>query len=293
MNSNRELVSLPGNFNFDFAKYEVEYGYDTDGVVFNDKPDFFHFHDCIELVLIEQGKGTIFIENSKFCIESGDIYIFNNLERHGATFTGTVKTLVIYFNPVFVWQGGDFDYEYIKPFYNRSINFSNCIRKDHHLSFELVRVIKRIEDEWNTRDDGYKLMVKALLMELLATFSRHFKLNTEVTEEKRSFFKSYDRIRSVIEYLNENFKKNPNLAELSKIAMMNKTYFSTYFKEIMQTTVHEYIMNLKINSACSLLKTTNRNIIDICADCGFESLSSFNKSFKKVIGKTPSVFRNS
>jgi len=56
-------------------------------------------------------------------------------------------------------------------------------------------------------------------------------------------------------------------------------------------TIFEYLNKIKIDYSCQLLLNSDRNVVDISYDCGFNNLSHFNKQFKKFIGKTPSQFR--
>ena len=65
---------------------------------------------------------------------------------------------------------------------------------------------------------------------------------------------------------------------------MNKSFLSKRFKTATGFGFKEYIINLRIQNACRLLLETNKSITDIAFECGFNSVSSFNRSFKKVKG---------
>lgn len=252
-----------------------------------------HFHDCLEINYIESGTGINIIEDKKFKLVPGDFYIINNLERHIAVSPDdSLRMKLIVFDPLLIWQHSSFDFDYLKPFFNRSIVFSNCVSRDNPLSPHLFNIICEIEYEWNSKQEGYRLVIKALLMKLLAMLYRHFKISGEISDEINSFHKSYDRIRDVINYINENFQNDLTLDELAKIAHMNKTYFSSYFKRIVQMNASEYVQNLRINYACSLLRTSNKEITEISSLSGFNSISHFNKSFRNYMNMTPKEYRN-
>jgi YesN/AraC family two-component response regulator len=108
------------------------------------------------------------------------------------------------------------------------------------------------------------MVIKALLLELLAILYRYFKKNNSLNENLISFQKAYDRLRNVLEYINADPGKNFSLEELAKVAFMNKTYFSAYFKKVMKITVFEYITHLKIDYACILLRTDRSSIAFFC-----------------------------
>lgn len=283
MNYRKDLAALSKEFPFDFIN-------NVTGV--RDPKHILHFHDCLEINYVTEGYGVNFIEDQEFDMKPGDLYIINNLEHHMAfSDDQTLRMKIILFNPLLIWQSNSFDYEYLTPFFKRSIKFSNCISRENPLSKELAVIIMEIEYEWLYKKEGFRLITKALLMKLLGLLYRHFKLNGEIGCDVKSFHKSYDRIRNVLEYINDNYNKELSLDELAKIAMMNRTYFCSYFKQVMQMTVSDYIQTLRINHVCNYLRTTNREIIEICSDCGFKSLSNFNKLFKQYIKITPSEYR--
>jgi AraC-like DNA-binding protein len=130
-----------------------------------------------------------------------------------------------------------------------------------------------------------------MLMNLLAILYRHFKLKDEIGEDARKFRKSYDRIRGVVEYINGNFTREISLDELARVALMNRTYLSSYFKDIMNMNISEYIEVLRTNYACRMLKTTQKTITEISFDSGFNSVSYFNRIFKRFMNVSPNEFR--
>lgn len=54
----------------------------------------------------------------------------------------------------------------------------------------------------------------------------------------------------------------------------------------------DYVQNVKISQACYLLRSTQERIIDISLKCGYSSISSFNRNFKKLIGYSPTKYRD-
>jgi len=55
---------------------------------------------------------------------------------------------------------------------------------------------------------------------------------------------------------------------------------------------YNYLMTIRIEKAVESLKTTNKTIMEIALECGFQSITSFNKAFKNSVGCTPSEIRN-
>ena len=281
MRYRKEFIHLPGDFPFDLFTAIGAGGVDP----------VLHFHDCLEINYIVEGSGVNYIEDKHYELVPGDFYVINNLEHHIAAGNGSLKMLVIVFDPIFIWMNNPFDYEYLKPFFNRSIKFSNRISKDSKISAQLAEGFRTMELEWKSRQPGYRLVIKSLLMKLLADLYRNCTLNNEISDEAKEFHKSYDRLRSVIEYINANLERKLDLDELAGIAFMNRTYFSSFFKKVMNISLSDYIESLRINKAQRLLRTTNDSITEIGLSCGYNDITHFNRVFKKVNSLSPKEYR--
>ena len=81
------------------------------------------------------------------------------------------------------------------------------------------------------------------------------------------------------------------LDEVSKELEYSSVYLSRFFHQNTGMPYHEYAQMVKMNHACYLLKNTRWSILDISIQCGYSSLSSFNRSFKRIIGMNPTEYR--
>jgi len=72
---------------------------------------------------------------------------------------------------------------------------------------------------------------------------------------------------------------------------MSSAYFSTLFKKLNGMTLWEYVQSRRIELAAEKLLSTDRNVGEIAMECGYNSISNFNRSFKTVIGQTPVAYR--
>lgn len=78
---------------------------------------------------------------------------------------------------------------------------------------------------------------------------------------------------------------------MAKQANMSQKYFCVYFKEMTRKTPIEYLILHRVECAAKKLRATDESIFDIALSCGFNDLSYFIKTFKKVKGITPAKFR--
>jgi len=249
-----------------------------------------HCHECLEINFVQRGSGYYIIEQKSYPIKAGDIFIINNAERHMAVHGKDFSILVMVFDLKFVWENPK-EYDYLGPFFNRSAQFSNRIRNDNESYLELCEYIQKIDKEYNEKKAGWRMVVKATVMLFLAFLYRYYQDNNELGGDIKNFHKSYERIRPILEYVHEHFAEPIELNELAKQVMMSKTYMCSYFKEIMKITIFEYIEQVRINNGCMLLKTTELSVTETALRSGFNSISYFNRVFKRILGISPRAYR--
>lgn len=93
-------------------------------------------------------------------------------------------------------------------------------------------------------------------------------------------------------YINNNYRNNLHLAELSEYIGINGSYLSHLFKEVEGITMKEFLNRVRIERAENLLRYANSSLAEICDYVGFSSQSYFGKIFKKHTGLTPQSYRN-
>ena len=97
-------------------------------------------------------------------------------------------------------------------------------------------------------------------------------------------------LEKVYEYIIKNFKENISLTDVAKVANMNPSAFSRFFKRVNRKTYSEYLNEVRVGYACKLLMEEKYNISEICFDSGFNNISNFNRQFKKTTSYSPSDY---
>ncbi len=103
--------------------------------------------------------------------------------------------------------------------------------------------------------------------------------------------KDSERMSIIFDQILKNFKEPVSVEELARKVNLTKAAFCRYFKARTQKTFVEYLMQVRINHACKLLKETEMNVLEICYESGFNNLSNFNRQFLKLIKQNPKAFR--
>ncbi len=81
------------------------------------------------------------------------------------------------------------------------------------------------------------------------------------------------------------------LSDAAELVYMEPSSFCRYFKKKTSRTFIDYVKNVRIGMAARLLAETDKQITQICYDCGYNNLANFNHYFKQIMKKTPSEYR--
>ena len=102
--------------------------------------------------------------------------------------------------------------------------------------------------------------------------------------------KEQNRLKIVFAFIENNFQRNITIDEMGQLTHLSKAAFCRYFKKMTRLTFTEFLNQFRIEQAKRLLKE-DKNVTETCYECGFESLSYFNRIFKKVVGQNPIQFK--
>lgn len=254
----------------------------------------YHWHECLEISYVKSGRGRYYIEDRVIEMGPGDIIIINNVEPHYLeVYEEVMHQPVITFDPSLICShhGHTLDYDYLKPFFDRGTDFRNKLDSDKKVTTIIMENLLAIEDEYMKRPEGYKLMIKARLLTILTFLIRHFRDSrklSSISSNQRTHFK---KLHETMKFLEENFNQEITLSQIASDFFLTPQYFSTFFKKAVGVNFSDYLNNIRINHAISLIRETDRKITHIASECGFNNMNNFNSIFKKLTGKTPSQFR--
>ncbi len=94
-----------------------------------------------------------------------------------------------------------------------------------------------------------------------------------------------------LDYIKNHYARNIRMEELSRLCRISTSYFSKLFNAALGENVPSYINRIRVHHARKLLLDSDKPIIAIALQLGFEDSGYFDKVFKKLIGQTPKEFR--
>ena len=286
MDYRTELLHLDAHF--PFAVYHGT-GFSADDVEAG--RTYMHRHHSLEINCCLQGQGRYVIGDTVYDIAPGDLFIINDLEYHQAiNISGDMKLLVVVFDPDLVLSGGE-DYALIRAFYEWKTGFKHRIAADSPMLSAIFPLLTEIDQEWQQQEVGYRMVLRALLLKLLAMLYRSFERTEGYAEKISRFQNGYVRLAPAIAMIDTRFAEPLTLEQLADSVHMNRNYFSTLFSQRMGCPASEYIVRRRLRHALQLLMGTDASVISIALDSGFRNVSYFNRAFKAQFGVSPGKYR--
>jgi AraC-like DNA-binding protein len=111
-------------------------------------------------------------------------------------------------------------------------------------------------------------------------------VSAAVEEQNRRLLRARDA-------MDRRFAEPLDVPALAAIAHVSPAHFSRTFRATFGETPHRYLQRRRLERAMALLRQTDRSVSDICLDVGFTSLGSFSRTFRTVVGTSPTAFRAS
>ncbi len=248
---------------------------------------FWHYHPEIELVYVEASNGIRHVGKDISDFKDSDLLLIGSNVPH-LNFDYKIQTeckqWVLQMRENFLH---DFifsvpELEKIKTLLDRSYLGLSFSGETKHTVVEKLHRMK------NENSFG-SFMTLIEILQILAQSDEVKELNTEDTRIKW-FLNDKIRMGTIYDYIHENYDKAPNVNVIAENVNLSTPAFCRYFKKQTNMTFTDFVNNYRINQA-KLLLLQNAGITEVCFQVGFESLSYFNKLFKKYIGETPSSFK--
>jgi AraC-like DNA-binding protein len=274
-----EPVSHPQRA-FRFLRFEV------DG--FQGEP---HRHRHLELTWIEAGEGLRFVGDSAEPFRTGDLVLIGSETPHcWVSSSGSAPSIatVLQFTPEFLNQPGLPELAQLVPLAERAA-LGLAIRGHCH-----ARVTARLDA---LRSAGAIGQLAALLEILELLLSREIDLAPiahspmRAADIGRSTKPASRRIDRVIGWIHREIAQELTVADAANIARITPGGFSRYFRNAVGKTFTQYVNDVRCSEACIRLRQSDRSVALIAAECGFDTMSHFNRQFRSRTGLTPREFR--
>ncbi len=249
-----------------------------------------HSHKNFELNYITSGSGKRIIGNSISSFTPGDLVLLGPDIPH-------------------CWDILEFEDDF-PPQAIVTHFYENIISSDFFNIPELENVVNLLKDSangiWFTGKKTEKVgevlnkMVTLKGLDLYIELLKVFNLLLEIEEREHlalpssmpnTYDKDQNNINKIYEYVFRNIRTGIRLKEAAALVYMEPGSFCRYFRKKTHKTFMDYVKSVRIGIAAKLLAETDKQITQICYECGYNNLANFNHYFKTIMKKTPSEYR--
>lgn len=101
----------------------------------------------------------------------------------------------------------------------------------------------------------------------------------------------YQRLSQAVSHISDHFAEKITIETLAKLVDLSVSQFNRTFKQLFKISPAQYISRVRVNAACTLLRTTSDSVESIAGRTGFCDASHFVRQFKKTMNLTPRAYR--
>jgi AraC-like DNA-binding protein len=251
-----------------------------------------HRHEFNELVVVHAGKGTHFVEDETYPVETGDVFVIDVRSLHGyRDVSGLALTNVIYDpdRPVLDASlaariAGYHALFTFEPRYRSRHAFAGKLHLAGHQLLAVRKLLSAMTQEEREKRPGYELMLTGLFVQLVCTLSRHYsRMSSPATG-------ALLRLGQALSYVEEHYDEAITLPHLARLSKMSVSSFQRAFRTTTGSSPIDYVLRLRIDRARQILRTGELSVSEVAYAVGFHDSNYFARQFKKQVGQSPRQF---
>lgn len=254
--------------------YEIEHGIGTGHFMLYQRENHIfpmHMHRCYEFVLMLSGQMSMRIEKQDYLLGEGDLVLIkpNRLHSYSSTEQIQGRCIICVFSRDLIAAVAEPLAKFALP--------SPIIRNVPSFYREMFRGMNEDKDPATLK--GFLYTISGLFYQMLDT-------SAEDDVAKDTLL-----LRDIFVYLENHVSEPCTLKGTAKALGYSPAYISRYFRGAVGIPFYAYVQSVKMDRACYLLLNTKDSVLSIAMQCGFPTLSSFNRTFRTLLGTTPREYR--
>ena len=230
-----------------------------------------HLHKELEIIYVIKGEAHLFIDNNYMTISDGDLFVCfpNQVHCYEMSEPGQYYLFTIIPDCCFG----------IKDLLYDNVPGKNILRLDKN-----DEILKALSDAICYQGEYKDTYYAGLINRALALMLPKFSLTPRIKSNTAT-------LQNIINYCSLNFARELTLDDIADDLHLSKYHISHLLNKKLGISFTGYINLLRINSACELLRKTDKSIASISEEVGFGSIRSFNRVFAQIMNMTPYDYR--
>lgn len=275
-----------GSLGYPFSYYLDDISASINGLI------DWHWHREIEIVLVQRGEVDCLVGESRTALRLGDGAFINSGVVHCFETSGRLLLANILFDPEFIAPVHSLLHDkFIAPLLGSS--FSHVLlRREIPWQRALLDLMAEICALSAGDSPTRELEIHALACRLWLLLYAHMQELVSI-EKVGSSMRTQSRLRAMLAYIERHYSRRLTLDEIARAANISKSEALRCFKASMRTSPIAYLNLFRLRAAHKLLLSTENTVLDIAAAVGFDSVSYFDRLFKRQFGLSPKALRRS
>lgn len=259
----------------------------------HDEKMIMHSHvDFSELVIILEGTAVHIVENERYRISKGDVFVISNDTVHSYECTEDFHICNIMFRmeeafPKLydIWNLPGFHALFvIEPHITRDHTFQSRLKLSMPQLESLKDQLTAMLEEYRMQTEGRKTFLLTSFLMIALELSRQYNVNPDMYQQQ------YVHLAYAVSYIKKHYTEHISIEFLAKQANLSSRQFSRLFREVYHDSPGNYLLHFRIQKAKTLLYN-KLSISETAYQCGFNDSNYFSRQFKRDTGVTPRAFR--
>lgn len=249
-------------------------------------------HPCCEFTLLIAGEGRQYIGQECVNVEAGSVMLLGpNLPHAAEAGAPSLHAITVCVLPImFLESDPNGDGAKILRRFTAEQPISGRVQRIPSLLLrELKRALVGMLEEFRRGGFGRELRLRSLLMEALVAYLR-WEQSVGLQPAQQLPRSNWSHVQAALSYLHEHHAEVIYVRELAAALRIGERQLNGLFRRLLGRSCIEYLNEYRVSIAASRLSTSEATISTVAFEVGFESLSHFNTTFRRVIGMAPTDY---
>lgn len=257
-----------------------------------------HKQPTVEISVVCEGAVDVYVPKQKKTVAAKEGFFIMPGCLHSicaAAGAETAKYFTVIFHPeiLYGYKGSYFDKAYYRPLADSGVSlfwFQNSDERTAEIFSKLNWIADHCVERWESvppiaSPPSVRLEIQHRLQDIWMRFA------TDFSPEKAAPSLAHTRkIYDMIGYLHAHYAEKFSLSDLAESVFMSRNECCRYFKQVMNMTLTEYLLEYRLAKAAELLETSGWSVTEIAEQTGFGDVSYFIQRFRRKTGMTPKAY---
>lgn len=246
-----------------------------------------HWHMEVELAYVVEGSIYVGVNNNRHLLGEGDLLVCSSGDIHYYDGSGLAsKILLLVFKPEFIGFSANWSetLHFKSPFISKKEVEASGLSHINDILYSII-------EEKKKKEKYYDLFIKAKIIEICGLLLRYQHTYDFQNKSRSRITSKLKAMQDILIYIEDNYMNNISLEEVSTHFNVDIYNLSKRINAITGSNFKSYVNSMRVLKAEELILNTKKSLTEIALECGFNSIRTFNRVYKKIKGYVPSSVR--